>query len=149
MNLVKGILINLVLLLVTVNAWALTGARLIGQSSSGQTALFNLGMHDGVKEGDFAVIVKEIRSLDKRDLRLIPIARARNIKISTSHSVWILYKIFDPAMLVKGQSYLVLSESQMLSGRRDPRFGRISVITDQDKIAFETQQVLSEDKDRL
>lgn len=149
MNLVKGILINLVLLLVTVNAWALTGARLIGQSSSGQTALFNLGMHDGVKEGDFAVIVKEIRSLDKRDLRLVPVARARNIKISTSHSVWILYKIFDPAMLVKGQSYLVLSESQMLSGRRDPRFGRISVITDQDKIAFETQQVLSEDKDRL
>jgi len=149
MNLVKGILINLVLLLVTVNAMALTGARLIGQSTSGQTAVFNLGMHDGVRDGDFAVIVREVRNPKIRDMRLVPIAHARNVKISSTHSVWILYKILDPKLLVKGQSYLILSESQMLNGRRDPRFGRISVITDKDKVALETQEVLSEDKDRL
>lgn len=150
MNLIKGMLINLVLLsVITAPAWGLSGARLLGQSSSGQTALFNLGIHDGVKEGDYAVIVKEIRSLDHRDLRLVPVAKARNVKINTGNSVWILYQTFDPELLVKGQEYLILSESTMLSGRRDPRFGRISVITQKDKVAFQVQKNLSDDKDRI
>lgn len=139
----------MVLLVVTSETWALSGARLISQSKSGQTALFNLGIHDGIKEGDFAVIVKEIRSLDRRDLRLVPVARARNIKISTSQSIWILYKIFDPELLVKGEPYLILSESQMLQGRRDPRFGRITLITEDDKAAFRVQESLKDDKDSL
>lgn len=150
MNLIKGILIVLVLLIVTVTpVWSLSGARLLGQSKSGQTALFNLGVHDGVVEGDFAVIVKEIRSLETRDLRLIPVAKAKNIKVSTQNSVWILYKFYDAELMVKGQKYLILTESQMLRGRRDPRFGRISVVTEKDRVAFQTQQTLSEDKDRL
>lgn len=130
-------------------AWGLNGARLLGLSKSGQTALFNLGAYDGAKEGDYAVIVKEIRDLSTRDLRLVPVAKARNIKISTNNSVWILYKFYDAELLVKGQQYLVLSESTMLNGRRDPRFGRISVITDKDKTAFQTNQTLADDKNRL
>lgn len=149
-KLIKGMLITLVLLVVmTAPSWALSGARLLGLSESGQTALFNLGSYDGAKEGDYAVIVKEIRSLTNRDLRLVPVAKARNIKISTNNSVWILYKFYDAELLVKGQQYLILSESTMLNGRRDPRFGRISVITDKDKVAFQTNQALSDDKDRL
>lgn len=143
-------LINLVLLGVTVgSSWALPEARLLGQSKSGQTALFNLGIHDGVKEGEFAVIVKEIRHLDTRDLRLIPIAKAKNVKISTQNSVWVLYHIFDPELLVKGDPYLILSESAMLSGRRDPRMGRISVITEKDKRSFQVQSTLQEGKDQI
>ena len=145
----KGISFLLLALVVTSNAKALSGARLINQSSSGNTALFNLGIHDGVKEGDYAVIVKEIRSLESRDLRLVPVAKARNVKINTGHSVWILYKIYDRELLNKGDKYLILSESLMLSGRRDPRFGRISVISDKDKVSQQTKQALAEDKDRL
>lgn len=147
--LIKRILITLVLLFVMAPAWALNGARLISLSSSGQTALFNLGVYDGAKEGDYAVIVKEIRDLSTRDLRLVPVAKAKNIKISTNNSVWILYKFYDAELLVKGQSYLILSETSMLKGRRDPRFGRISVITEKDKTAFQTNQTLSDDKNRL
>jgi hypothetical protein len=150
MNLMRWILIKLVLLVViTTPAWGLSGARLLGLSESGQTALFNLGTYDNAKEGDYAVIVKEIRSLTTRDLRLVPVAKARNIKISTNNSVWILYKFYDAELLVKGQQYLILSESTMLNGRRDPRFGRISVITEKDKTAFQANQTLSDDKDRL
>lgn len=150
MSLVKWMLINLVLLIVTMTpVWGLSGARLLGHSPSGQTALFNLGSHDGVKEGDYAVIVKEIRSLESRNLRIIPVAKARNVKMNTGNSIWILYKMYDSKLLVKGQSYLILAESTMLSGRRDPRFGRISVITEKDKTAFQTQSVLSDDKDRI
>ncbi|WP_408096203.1 hypothetical protein ACJVC5_14280 [Peredibacter sp. HCB2-198] len=150
MNLIKWMLINLVLLMVTIApVWALNGAVLLGQSSSGQTALFNLGIHDGVKEGDYAVIVKEIRDLETRDLRLVPVAKARNIKINTGNSVWILYKVYDAELMVKGQKYLILAESAMLSGRRDPRLGRISIVTNKDKRAFEVQKTLSDDKDRI
>jgi hypothetical protein len=149
-KLVRWILIKLVLLVVVMApAWGLSGARLLGMSSSGQTALFNLGIHDAVKDGDYAVIVKEIRDLNSRDLRLIPVARARNIKINPSNSVWILYKKINPELLKKGQEYLILSETQMLSGRRDPRLTRLSVITDKDRTAFETNQALSDDKDRI
>lgn len=130
-------------------SWGLSGARLINQSASGQTVQFNLGSFDGVKEGDFAVIVKEIRPIDTPDLRLIPVARAKNIKMNPANSVWVLYKVFDPDLLVKGESYLVLSESMLMSGRRNPKFSRISVITEKDKAALAAQNILSEDKDRL
>ncbi len=150
MTIIKGMWISLVLLLVTVTpVWSLSGARLLGQSKSGQTALFNLGVHDGVVEGDYAVIVKEIRDLKTRDLRIIPVAKAKNIKVTTQNSVWILYKFYDAELMVKGQKYLVLTESQMLSGRRDPRFGRISVVTQKDKASFQAKQTLSDDKQRL
>jgi hypothetical protein len=149
MSLIKGMLINLLLLAIAGPAWGLSGATLLDQSSSGQTAVFNLGLHDGVKEGDYAVIVKEIRDLQSRDLRLVPVAKAKNVRLSRGNSVWIFYRVFDSELLVKGQKYLVLTESALLSGRRDPRFGRISVVTEKDKIAFQTQQNLANDKDRL
>jgi hypothetical protein len=142
-------LIYLVMLLVTTPSWAYKEGRLLGQSTSGQTVVFNLGHLDGLVEGDYAVIVKEIRSLDFKDLRLVPVAKARNIKVNSTHSIWILYKIFDPELLVKADPYLVLMESQMLLGRRDPRFGRISVVTDKNKTSLQIKQTLSEDKDRL
>lgn len=147
---IKRKLITLSLLgVISVPGWALSEARLLGLSGTGQTALFNLGMHDGVKDGDYAVIVKEVKDLSTRSIRLLPVARARNVKISTGNSVWILYKTFHKELLAKGDAYLILSESQMLSGRRDPRFDRISVVSEKDKIAYGTKNALSNDKDRL
>jgi hypothetical protein len=131
------------------SAWSLTGARLISLSKSGQTVVFNLGLHDGVKEGDYAVVIKEIQPLDAKGLRLVPVARARNIKINTTNSVWILFKMIDEKLLEKGEKYLVLSESHMLSGRRDPRFGRISVVTNELNMAQEVHETLADDHDRL
>lgn len=143
-------LINLALQsVIVVPVWALGEARLINMSASGQTALFNLGVHDSVVEGDYAVIVKEIRDLSTRDLRIVPVAKARNVKLNTQNSIWIIYKFYDAELLVKGQAYLILSESEMLKGRRDPRFGRISVITEKDKTSWQANQTLASDKDRI
>ncbi|MBA2403427.1 MAG: hypothetical protein H0V66_01540, partial [Bdellovibrionales bacterium] len=137
------------LIVITLPAWALTEARLLSQSSSGQTVVFNLGIHDGVKDGDYAVIVKQVRSLDTRDLRLIPAAKARNVKINSDSSVWILYKVFDHELLVKGEKFLVLSESHMLSGRRPPQIGRIKVVTNKQQIKEQTKNAEADDKDRI
>lgn len=143
-------IISLLMLLVTIGPlWSMNEARLLTQSSSGQTAVFNLGIHDGIKEGDYAVIVKEIHDLDERELRLVPAAKARNIKINSDSSVWILYKIYDSEMMVKGDKFLILSESSMLNGRADPRLNRIKLVADSKKVNKTTKEALSNDRDRL
>jgi hypothetical protein len=136
-------------MLLVAEAFALNEARLLNLSKTGNTVLFNLGIHDGVREGDYAVIVKEIRPLDTRDLRIVPVAKARNIKINPDSSVWIIYKAYDPELLVKGQPFLILSETEMLRGRRDPRLGRITVVGDKDKRTESVMNVMTDDRDRL
>ncbi len=142
-------MISACLMLLVTNAFALNEARLLNLSKSGQTVLFNLGIHDGVREGDYAVIVKEIRELESRDLRIIPVAKARNIKINPDSSVWIIYKAYDAELLVRGQEYLILSETEMLRGRRDPRLGRITVVGPKDKRKETITNVMTDDRDRL
>jgi hypothetical protein len=139
----------ILLIVITLPAWGLTEARLLNQSTSGQTVVFNLGIHDGVNSGDYAVIVKQIRSLDDRDLRLVPVAKARNVKINSDSSVWILYKIYDQELLIKGDKFSVLSESHMLSGRRPPQLGRITLVTDKNKIKEQITDAENDDKHRL
>lgn len=139
----------ILLIVITLPAWCLTEARLLNQSSSGQTVVFNLGIHDPIKNGDYAIIVKQIRSLESRDLRLVPVAKARNVKINSDSSVWILYKIFDQELLIKGDKFLVLSETHMLSGRRPPQVGRITVVNNKKKIKEQTKDAESDDKLRL
>lgn len=148
-RLIKRNWINFLMLVVTTPVWGLSEARLLGLSSTGQTALFNLGTPDGVKDGEYAVIAKEIRDLSTRDLRLVPVARARNIKISPNSSVWILYKTYNNQLLRKGDPYIVLTESKMLSGRRDPRFDRLNVVTDKKKVKSQVKAALSDDRNRL
>lgn len=139
----------ILLLVISSGAQALTEARLLGHSTSGQTVVFNLGSHDGIKDGDYAVVVKKIHDLEKRDLRLVPVARARNVKINSDSSVWILYRIFDQDLLVKGDPFLVLSESHMLSGRRPPVLGRVQYTTTKGKTKVQVENFVSDDKDRL
>lgn len=148
-SLIKAIVSAFLMLLVT-QVHALNEARLLNLSKSGQTVLFNLGIHDGVREGDYAVIVKEIRPIEgTRDLRIVPVAKARNIKINPDSSVWIIYKAYDAELLVKGQPFLILSETEMLRGRRDPRLGRITVVTPKDKKTENVMNVMTDDRDRL
>jgi hypothetical protein len=139
----------ILLIVITFEAQALTEARLLNQSRSGQTAVFNLGSFDGIKEGDYAVILKQIRDIDTQDLRVIPAARARNIKLNSDSSVWILYHIYDQELFVKNEKFVLLSESHMLSGRRPPQLGRIRVVTQKDKAAEQAGYASNEDKDRL
>ena len=131
------------------SAWALTEARLLSQSSSGQTVVFNLGFHDGIKDGDYAVVTKQIRSTDTRDLRVVPVARARNVKINSDSSVWILYRIFDQELLVKGDKFNVLTESHLLAGRRTPRIGRTTVVSPRKDFKKNAEFAEGDDQDRL
>ena len=50
------------LIVITLPAWAVSEARLLNQSASGKTVVFNLGGLDGIRSGDYAVVVKQIHS---------------------------------------------------------------------------------------
>lgn len=137
------------LMLTVAPAWALKEVRLLNQSSSGQSALFNMGTLDGVAEGDYAVIVKQIRDLNSRDLRIVPVARARNVKMTTDSSVWVLFKIFDRDLLKKGDRFLILSESEMLRGRRDPRLGKVTAVGAYGRASETAGNALRDDRGRI
>lgn len=139
----------ILLLVICPTVWGLTEARLLQQSTSGQTVLFNIGSHDGIREGDYGVVLKQIRDLDSRDLRLVPVAKARNIKLNSDSSVWILFHVYDGELLVKGDKFEVLAESHLLSGRRSPKLGRITVVTQKDKTRSQVESALEDDRDRL
>ena len=132
------------------SAWAIFGSRLIGMSQSGQTLLFDIGEQEGrLREGDFGVVIKEIKDPNARDLRLVPVGKVKNIKLYDTKSAWVLYKSLDKAPLVKGEKYLLLTEFAVLQGRRDPRLGKLTVVTEKEKADQTSQAALAEDKDRL
>ena len=137
------------LIVITLPAWAVSEARLLNQSASGKTVVFNLGGLDGIRSGDYAVVVKQIHSPETRDLRLVPVAKARNIKMTTDSSVWILYKVYDQDLLVPGDKFLVLSESHVLSGRKTPTLGRITVVNDKKKFIEQRNDAVTDDMHRL
>jgi len=140
---------TILLIVITLPAWALPEARLLDQSASGKTVVFNLGSHDGINHGDYAVVIKEVRSLNSRDLRLIPAAKARAVKLYTNSSIWILYKIYDQELLIKGERFLVLSESNMLKGRKLPNLARVTVVVDERKIIEQSKDAEADDRERL
>lgn len=142
-------LVFMLLLVGVEQSWSSTEARLLSRSSSGTTALFNLGNHDNLKVGDYAIIVKPTHDMGYEGLRLVPAAKARNVKINSDTSIWVLYRIYDPELLVNGDLFLILSESSMLNGRIDPGIARTTVIAKKNKTSEQTSAALSGDSERL
>lgn len=150
-QLIRWILINLVALIVisAPYSYALNGVRLLNLSDSKRTALFNVGSMDEIKEGDFGVIVKQVRDITAKDLRILPVAKLRNVKVTPNRSIWIVFKFYDPELLVKGEPYQLMSESQALSGRVSPDTGRTTVVADRSKASEAAKATLSNDKDGI
>ncbi len=148
-RLISKVAYSLLLLIMSSQVLAFTEARLQYLSRSGQTALFNIGIHEGIKEGEYGVVLKEINDLETRKLRMVPVARVRNVKINPDSSVWILYRRFDSGLLVKGDKFLILTESALLEGRKNPRIGRATVVGGKGNATKATLDSLKEDKDRL
>lgn len=132
-----------------VSVWAQTESRLLATSSSGRTALFNIGLQDGIKAGEFAIILKQIRDINVRDLKVVPVAKARNIKINTDSSVWILYYVYDAELLAKGDKFSFFTEGNALKGRRLPKISRLKIIANKSKVKEEVNSELNHNKDRI
>jgi len=130
-------------------AYAQVEGRLLSRSSSGQTAVFNLGINDRISEGDYAVIVKEIRDEGSNDLRVVPVAKARNIKTSLHHSIWILFHVYDQKFLKLGDKFSVFTDRNVLKGQVDPKVSQTTVITPPNEKSKIIKGYLREDHDRV
>jgi hypothetical protein len=124
-------------------------ARLLSQSSSGQTSAFNVGTLDKIFEGDEVVILKSIHELEEKKLRVVPVAKGRCIKSTTAGSIWILYKIFSPELFVAGDAFLLMTDSNLLKAQRDPDLGRTTIVSDKKDLSSNIKSYLSGDQDRL
>ena len=88
----KNWILSLLMLMVGSSLWALPEGRLLRESETGQTVLFTLGLQDGLSQGEFGVVVKEIATPDTPDLRLVPVARGRSVRLSKDRSIWYLFR---------------------------------------------------------
>lgn len=123
--------------------------RLLSQSASGQTIMFNIGHLEGVKAGEFAAILKPIRSPNEIDLRMVPVGKARSIKVNSESSIWVVYRVFDGELLVVGDKFELLTESKMLSGRKKYSISRTEVVGNKKTITKNTFETLEGDRERL
>lgn len=137
------------LLLFASAVYAQVEVRLLRQSASGQTLIFNIGHLEGIKTGEFAAILKPIRDPQAADLKMVPVGKARSIKVNYESSIWIVYKVFDGELLVPGDKFELLTESKVLSGRRDYSVSRTEVVGDKRNINKDVYEALEGDRERL
>jgi hypothetical protein len=124
-------------------------ARLISKSTSGKTALFNVGDLEKIKVGDHGVIMRRLKEQDANALRMIPIAKGRVVKTGPTRSLWYLYEISDPVSLIMREKYVVTTEGLMLSGRRLLENDRLRVVDEKKNLPLALPERKSGDKDLL
>jgi len=123
-------------------------ARITTISPSGKTAIINMGSIEGVKEQDYAVLVKKVRDLKDSTMRLVPVAKTRFIKVDKNRSFLILFRTFSEKLL-QNDLVLVLTESDLLSGRAELNVGRNKIISPPSELAKSLHQLEQRDKDLL
>ncbi len=137
------------MLLFAQTAFGQVEVRLISQSASGQTILFNIGHLEGIKAGEFAAILKPIRNPQDIDLRMVPVGKARCIKVGSDSSIWMVYRVFDGELLVAGDKFELLTESKVLAGRKRYSVGRTEIVGHKGEVKKNTYEALEGDRERL
>jgi hypothetical protein len=140
--------------------WAMTGlsyaqsggfaeARLLSKSSSGKTALFNIGDLDLVKAGDFGVILRRVAGQQDNQIRVIPVAKGRVIKTGKTTSLWYLYEVDDTVQLIMRDSYIVTTETITMRGRKLLGSQRLTIVSPQSEVNKNILSKREGDKDLL
>jgi hypothetical protein len=123
-------------------------ARLLGLSTSGNTALMNIGSLEGIKEEDYAVLVKKVKDLDQHAIRLVPVAKARIIKVDKNRSFLVLFKQFEEKPKIN-VPYVLMTESDLLNGRQEWQVERKQIVGEPSKLAQNLKEQAERDKDSL
>lgn len=119
--------------------------RILSHSASKQTVLVNLGRFEELKEGEFVVITKEI-SQGESSFKAVPVAKGRVVRVGTTQSVFVLFKIYDPELIVKDQPFLIFSETQSLKGRSALKLTKRELIADEKELSKDLKNLLDQDE---
>lgn len=133
----------------TSRIFAQVESRLLSQSPTGQTAVFNVGKFDKVFEGDEAVILKNVVPLESKALRVVPVAKARCIKTNSHGSIWILYQISESELLIPGDKFLIMTDTNSLNGQKNPEIGRSTIVSSSNQVEEDVKSFLNDEKDAI
>ncbi len=128
---VKGLYLFLLLLFsISMTTHAANNFRLMAKSSTGRTAIFNIGKLDGLKDNDVVVLLKnakpELSDFDSKSMMIV--AQAKVIKVLDTRSVWFLYKIFEKEQLNIDERFVLTTQENLLKGRAEPKIKRKKII---------------------
>ena len=124
-------------------------ARLLSKSSSGKTALFNIGDLDLVRPGDFGVIMRRVADQQDNQIRVIPVAKGRVIKTGKTTSLWYLYELTDSVQLIMRDRYIVTTETMTMRGRKLLGSERLKIVSKESEIEKNLLSKKENDKDLL
>ncbi len=119
------------------NVFANISHRLLSRSTTGRTAVINIGSLDGVSDGDVLILLKNVsqKNDDFVDPATVVVAQGKIVKVLNNRSIWFLYKIFRKDELKVGERFLVTTQSQLLDGRVEPKIQQKKVLVHADKQA--------------
>lgn len=139
-----------ILLLLSFESLALTETRLLQLSSSGKTAVFDAGVHERLTAGEFGILVKQIADIsDSHALRVVPVAKLRSIKVNGDHSIWSVFEPYQESLLKKGDKFNLLTESNMIPGRRKYELSQLTVVSNESQGKEAARDALRSDEDLL
>ncbi len=142
-----------ILMAMTSHSFAQSGgfaeARLLSKSSSGKTALFNIGDLDLVKAGDFGVIMRRVADQQDNQIRVIPVAKGRVIKTGKTTSLWYLYELTDSVQLIMRDSYILTTETITMRGRKLLQSERLKIVSPTTEVDKNLLSKREGDKDLL
>ena len=98
-------------------------------SSSGKTVVINSGSIDGRKISEYGVLIQKDKEANNQTI-FKTVAKLRCIKLYPTTSVWISYKTLIPSQLKGNKKLLLLSESELLEGRRKLTTSRTKLVTE-------------------
>lgn len=113
-------------------------------SSSKRTIQINRGLLDKIRDQDLAFLIKSER-LPAGKLVLRPIAKLKAIKLYPRSSLWVAVNIFEGQELNVGSRLIFVTQSKLLTGRRDLNITRKNVILteeqDEESVLAGTEQL--------
>tara|TARA_Y100000780_G_scaffold155505_1_gene140197 strand:- start:235609 stop:237066 length:1458 start_codon:yes stop_codon:yes gene_type:complete len=122
-------------------------------SSSGKTVVLNKGLNDRIKTDDYGVLLKEmLRKDDKTGQSYTvykPVAKLKAVRALSDISIWIAFRSFLPNELTKDNKLILLSETELLQGRRKLKVDRRSIVSKKSEIKENLKRSLKGDGESM
>jgi hypothetical protein len=144
-------ILSLILMSFCVPLWAsvpLLEGRVVAFSTSGKTIVLNLGLMEGIKEGDLLVLAIKID--DKtHPMPTQLVGKGKIVKVNRENSLVLLNKIYDKSLLRKNQVYFVFNDSNFLHSRSKIESTRLKIISEEGKNTTDLKDHMTQDRDKL
>lgn len=119
--------------------------RLLQRSNSGKTLVVDKGAWEGAKLNDIALIIRP-ETTQTGQTKLRPIARLRSVKLFDTTSIWVILEEFEKLEFKDKMKVYLLTESDLLQGRKELSMGRSSLVSNISEAKDFTKNQMKQDQ---